>query len=134
MKSLQALIFFTALHANHAFAEAADVLGAKADCDKRFTCKIWATIQHPDEGWNHYANAFEIASKDGQLIATRILRHPHIKEQPFTRSIESLTLPEGTTVVNIRAKDSFDEAGGKTVSLPIEAGAITTAADITKIP
>ena len=64
------------------------------------------TVQHPDTGWDHYADAWEVMSEDGTVLATRILHHPHVEEQPFTRSLHQIVLPDGTRRVFIRARCS----------------------------
>jgi len=38
--------------------------------------------------------------------------HPHENEQPFTRSLSGVVIPEGITEVTLRAKDSVHEYGG----------------------
>ena len=63
------------------------------------------TLKHQDSGWDHYADRWEILSPNGVLLATRTLYHPHVNEQPFTRSL-TVTLPSGTSSVVIQAHDS----------------------------
>jgi hypothetical protein len=41
------------------------------------------TVRHADEGWDHYADRWEVLTSDGTLLATRTLYHPHVNEQPF---------------------------------------------------
>ena len=41
------------------------------------------TLRHADEGWDHYADGWEIRDGDGVVLATRVLVHPHVDEQPF---------------------------------------------------
>ncbi|MEM9318136.1 MAG: hypothetical protein AAGA70_03920 [Pseudomonadota bacterium] len=68
--------------------------------------RLSVTIAHPDTGWDHYADAWEVLSPDGTSLGTRELAHPHVEEQPFTRSL-SVTLPgEAPWTVLIRARDS----------------------------
>lgn len=69
------------------------------------------TVRHADEGWDHYANAFTIATVDGQLLGTRTLLHPHVEEQPFTRSLGQVAIPAGVAVVVVRAHDSVHGEG-----------------------
>ena len=54
------------------------------------------TILHNDTGWNHYINKWTIVDSNDNIIATRILHHPHVNEQPFTRS-KSNVLIDGTS-------------------------------------
>ena len=83
--------------------------------DYRFS----VTVKHGDTGWDHYADAWEVVGEDGTIYVKRVLAHPHVNEQPFTRS-GSATVPEGVKSVIVRAHDSVDGYGGKemTVELP----------------
>jgi hypothetical protein len=63
------------------------------------------TISHPDTGWDHYADAWRILDMEGNELGTRILAHPHVDEQPFTRSLSGVRIPQGTTQVQIQARD-----------------------------
>ena len=40
------------------------------------------------------------------IAATGVLHHPHVDEQPFTRSLGGVSVPEGMTSVWIEARDS----------------------------
>ncbi len=62
------------------------------------------TLSHPDSGWDHYADGWEVLAPDGTSLGLRVLVHPHVDEQPFTRSLSGVTLPEGLTRVLIRAR------------------------------
>lgn len=64
-------------------------------------------ILHKDSGWKHYVNRYEVLDKDGNVLATRTLWHPHEHEQPFTRSLSGVKL-SGMKTVWIRANDSVD--------------------------
>ena len=50
------------------------------------SCKFSVTLKHGDEGWDHYANQWDVMTMDGKLLKSRVLYHPHVDEQPFTRS------------------------------------------------
>lgn len=69
------------------------------------SCLFSVTLQHSDEGWEHYANQWDVMTMDGKLLKSRVLLHPHVNEQPFTRSLSGVKIPAGTTRVKIRAKD-----------------------------
>ena len=69
------------------------------------------TLLHADEGWDHYADAWEVLDPDGNILATRILAHPHINEQPFTRSLTGVEIPDGLKEVIIRGRDSVHGIG-----------------------
>ncbi len=78
------------------------------------------TVKHADTGWDHYANRWEILGPDGKVIATRVLAHPHVNEQPFTRSLSNVRIPGEFTWVKVRANDLVHGEGGRdvTVSVP----------------
>lgn len=64
------------------------------------------TIKHGDTGWDHYADLWEVYTPEGELLGKRVLAHPHVNEQPFTRSLSGVQIPNGVTTVIIRARDS----------------------------
>ena len=74
---------------------------AKATSGWRFD----VTLKHADSGWQHYANKWEVVSVNGKVLGTRVLYHPHVDEQPFTRSLSGVNIPAGTKEVLIRAYD-----------------------------
>lgn len=70
------------------------------------TCTFAVTLKHADEGWNHYADRWEVLTLDDQLLGSRVLYHPHENEQPFTRSQSGISIPPGIERVKLRAHDS----------------------------
>ena len=64
------------------------------------------TLKHGDTGWDHYADLWQVFAPDGQMLGERVLLHPHVDEQPFTRSLSGVVVPEGVTEVIIKARDS----------------------------
>lgn len=80
------------------------------------------TLRHADTGWDHYANRWEVLSMDGKVLATRTLFHPHVNEQPFTRSLGGVSVPVGTTTVRIRSHDSVHEYGGPELVVDLKTG------------
>ncbi|HKL70126.1 hypothetical protein [Salibaculum sp.] len=66
------------------------------------------TIAHPDTGWDHYANGWRVEAADGTILGVRGLAHPHVAEQPFTRSLSGVEVPTGARMVHIRARCSVD--------------------------
>ncbi|MFT5064884.1 MAG: hypothetical protein ACJAXK_000243 [Yoonia sp.] len=64
------------------------------------------TLSHPDTGWDHYADGWRVEDADGAVLGLRVLGHPHVNEQPFTRSLRiDGQLP---AVVYIRARCILD--------------------------
>jgi hypothetical protein len=108
------------LMAQAGFAGEADVIGVSV---KKSACGIYGfdvTVKHADTGWDRYADNWEIVGPDGTVIDKRVLLHPHVGEQPFTRSISRVEVPDGVRSVITRARDSVHGHGGteKTIQLP----------------
>lgn len=75
---------------------------------------VWrfdVTVRHADTGWDHYADLWTIEDPDGNLLGERVLAHPHVEEQPFTRSLRGVAIPEGLEQVVIRPRDSVHGFG-----------------------
>lgn len=66
---------------------------------------VHVTLKHADTGWQHYADAWRIVDENGKVLGTRTLYHPHEHEQPFTRSLSGVQIPEDTSEVYIEAHD-----------------------------
>ncbi len=96
----------------------ADVLSAEVEYVGGDLYRFKVTVQHTDEDWNHFAKAWEVLSPDGIKLGARILQHPHINEQPFTRSM-TVTIPKEVNKVTIRAYDLIHEFGGKELTIDI---------------
>ena len=79
------------------------------------------TVHHPDVGWADYVDGWDVVSEgvaqrpEPGSPFTRLLRHPHVGEQPFTRSQAGITLPDDATLVTVRAHDLVHGWGGKEV-------------------
>lgn len=102
-----------------AHAGPADVASASAECAGS-RCTFVVGVRHDDEGWDYYADAWEVLAPDGTVLATRVLRHPHVGEQPFTRDLQGVEIPGGLTRVRIRARDSVHGLGGAEVEVALE--------------
>ncbi len=66
------------------------------------------TLAHPDTGWEHYADGWEVRDSQGNRLGLRVLHHPHVEEQPFTRSLSNVVIPAGTKAVFIVPRCSVD--------------------------
>ena len=95
----------------------ADVVRARADKvgENRYTFTV--RVLHADTGWDHYADKWDILAPDGTVLGTRILHHPHVHEQPFSRSLTDVAIPGHIQSVTIRAHDSEHGYGGQTVTV-----------------
>ncbi|WP_336080638.1 hypothetical protein [Thalassospira sp. CH_XMU1448-2] len=102
----------------------ADVIAATATRSADGTYQFTATLAHADSGWDHYANMWEVIGPDGAVLAERELLHPHVNEQPFTRGLSGVKIPDDVHNVIIRARDIVHGWGGAEVKLqlPMETG------------
>lgn len=66
--------------------------------------RVSVTMSHPDTGWDHYADGWEVLDRDGTRLGFRKLMHPHVEEQPFTRSLSGVVIPDGTREVFVRPR------------------------------
>lgn len=73
------------------------------------TWRFDVTLSHPDTGWDHYADGWRVLDMQGNELGLRILAHPHVQEQPFTRSLSGVVIPAGTTQVHIQARCLVDD-------------------------
>ena len=98
-----------------ALADAPEIVGARAEGQT-----IHVTLAHPDTGWDHYADGWEVLDARGNRLGIRELMHPHVNEQPFTRALHSVMAPDGTREVFIRARCSISGWAGDMVPLRLE--------------
>ena len=102
-----------------AFADA-PVIEAAAARDSGSGWTFDVTLSHPDTGWDHYADGWRVETPDGEVLGTRELLHPHETEQPFTRSLSGVTIPEGWTELAIRARCNVDGWSDEMSRLTVE--------------
>ena len=93
----------------------ADVVEVKVNPGKDGTWSFTVTVRHGDEGWDHYADKWDVLGPNGEVLGTRVLYHPHVGEQPFTRSLGGVEVPKGVKEVVLRAHDSVHKYGGKKI-------------------
>ena len=98
----------------------ADVTDVAVESESGGTFRFDVTVRSPDTGWEKYADAWEIRGADGSVLGARVLTHPHVDEQPFTRSLTGVAIPAGVTRVDVAAHDLVEGFCGTTleVSLP----------------
>ena len=92
------------------FAQVTDVLATqKSDGSWCFG----TSVRHNDQGWDHYADGWQVTDLDGNEMAFRLLGHPHDNEQPFTRSQCNINIRSEISQVIVRAKCNKHGYGGK---------------------
>lgn len=110
-----ALLALTAASARAGQPEVVSVVATPSAAGWRFD----VAVRHGDTGWEHYADAWEVRLPSGEVLGTRALLHPHETEQPFTRSLTGVAIPEDAAQVEVRARDSVHGWGeAVTVDLP----------------
>ena len=96
-----------------------EIVDAKAErAGESWTFHV--TLAHADTGWDHYADAWRVVGPDGTVLGVRELLHPHVNEQPFTRSLSGVSVPEGVAEVTIEARDNVDGWSSQRMRLALE--------------
>jgi len=115
MKRLAPLLLLAAapLH-----AESPEIVSAEAT-EAAGGWRIVVTLRHPDTGWDHYADGWEVLAPDGTRLGVRELTHPHVNEQPFTRSLSAIAIPEPIRQITIRARCSRDGWSEDSFTIPL---------------
>lgn len=113
------LAIIACLLALPAHAGEADVVTAEAAPLGGGAWRFNVTVRHADSGWDHYADKWDVLAPDGSLLGTRVLLHPHETEQPFTRSLGGVAVPEEITQITLRAHDKEHGYGGAELTLEL---------------
>ncbi len=114
-RSLLRCVLLLLFSVSPAVAGEADVLHVEVSrsADRLYTFAV--TVEHADTGWDHYADKWEILDDKDDVLGERILYHPHVNEQPFTRRLAGVEIPANMKKVKIRAHDSLHGYGGRAV-------------------
>lgn len=89
-----------------------DILNVQASPLPNGTWRFDVTVRHDDEGWEHYADSWEVVDPNGRLITRRVLRHPHVGQASFTRSQVGFSIPDHLEWVTVRGHDKIHGYGG----------------------
>ncbi|GAB5471511.1 MAG: hypothetical protein Kilf2KO_45410 [Rhodospirillales bacterium] len=116
---LLSLFLWAGLPGGAAMASDAEVVAVKITPQGQDHYQFDVTVRHPDTGWDAYADRWEVLAPDGSVLGTRVLAHPHVDEQPFTRSLGGVAIPAEIEEVTVRARDSVDGWGSVTMTLPV---------------
>ena len=98
-------ILFAAVF-NTATAGDVEILAADFQLVSKDTWSVDVTLRHGDTGWDHYADNWRVVDAEGRVLGDRVLYHPHVDEQPFTRGLGGIAIPEGTERVFVEAHDT----------------------------
>ncbi len=99
--TLVALSFVNTAAAGEVKIVSADLHNSSAN---RWSLKV--TLKHADTGWDHYADNWRVVDDGGNVLGERVLFHPHVDEQPFTRGLHGVTIPANIKTVYIEAHDT----------------------------
>jgi len=103
-------------------AQAGDVAIVAAEFQQRGgdAWSVQVTLRHQDSGWQHYADGWRVVAADGTVLGKRVLHHPHVNEQPFTRGLGDVEIPTSDQTVYIEAHDS--QHGWASTRLEVDLG------------
>ena len=88
------------------------------------------TLAHPDTGWEDYADGWQIETPDGEILAVRILLHPHETEQPFTSSQGGVVISAGVDEVVVRTHDLVSGYGPGALRIQVAESVTTDAYEV----
>ncbi len=83
------------------------------------TWRVDVSILHGDTGWDDYADGWRVEDANGFVLGDRPLAHPHVNEQPFTRSTSGVVIPEGMAEVFIRTRTNVDGWDTEVFAVPV---------------
>ena len=96
-----------------------DVVGVKVRARGPNSFDFDVTVSSPYDTAQRYSDAFRAMSRDGEVFGERKLLHDHAGEQPFTRDLYGVMVPEGVRKVVIQARDQKYGYGGKAVEVDL---------------
>ena len=111
------LVLPIVLAACPAIADPARIVDAAAD-RAGDDWRVSVTLEHGDTGWDDYADGWRVETEGGTVLGRRDLVHPHVNEQPFTRST-TLPIPDDMARVYIRARTLNDGWGTDRLALEL---------------
>jgi len=95
-----------------------DVIDVEATQDGA-TWTFAVTVSSPYDTPERYADGWRIVSPDGTELGFRLLTHDHASEQPFTRSLDGVAIPDDVDVVTVEGRDQANGFGGETFELTL---------------
>jgi hypothetical protein len=96
-----------------------DVIDAVATRNADGTFKFAVTLSSPYDTPQRYADAWRIRSSDGTVYGIRELLHDHGGEQPFTRNLDGVEIPDGVASVVVEGRDQVNGWGGAALELDL---------------
>jgi len=90
-----------------------DVIAVTADQSDDGTWRFDVTLSSPYDTPDRYADAWRILGPDGTEYGVRELAHDHANEQPFTRSLSGVEIPDEVDSVVVEGRDQVNGWGGE---------------------
>lgn len=98
----------------------AQIEDVKAVQSKDKTWCFEVQIKHNDQGWNHYANGWQVYDLEGDIISGIIIGHPHDKKQPFIRRHCNIKIKPDVPKVVVKTRCNVHGFGGRAIVLDME--------------
>lgn len=97
-----------------------DVLEVRANQAGDGSWAFDVTLSSPYDSPARYADGWRILTLDGTELGVRVLGHDHASEQPFTRALSNVEIPDDVDIVIIEGRDQVSGWGGATVEVTLE--------------
>ena len=103
-------------------AGAADVIAATARQAADGSWSFEVTMRCDDRGPDYFCDRFEVLTPTARVVGVRRLLHDHTDEQPFTRDLQGVNVPDGLSRgVLIRGHHNIRGYDGATLKLDLPA-------------
>ncbi len=96
-----------------------DIRSAELQDNGDGTFDLAATVSSPYDTPERYADAFRALDADGTVLGIRELTHDHAGEQPFTRTLNGLEIPEDVETITVEGRDLANGWGGASVQVTV---------------
>ena len=97
-----------------------DIVGVEADFDDAAgTWSFAVTVSSPYDTPERYADGWRVVGPDGDVFGVHMLAHDHATEQPFTRSLSGVEIPDDVERVTIEGRDLAHGWGGAVVEVGV---------------
>lgn len=99
-----------------------EIVGAKATMGEVGQWSFEVTVSSPYDTPDRYADAWRVLDGDDIELGVRELSHDHAGEQPFTRDLSDVAVPDDVVVVFIEGRDLINGWSGQRFALELTAG------------
>ncbi len=100
------------------FPDVVNVVASESDGAWTFD----VTLSSPYDTPQRYADAWRVVGPDGTVFGVRELDHDHASEQPFTRSLGDVRIPDDVRTVTVEGRDQVSGYGGTTFEVTLTRG------------